>query len=227
MPHFFFASSTRAAFATSFFEVGFPIGVLGQGCDQTATAAVAPMTSTADDAELMEAVGRGDPAAYRELVQRHLRGIHAFAYRMLGNRAEAEEVCQDSFLRLWTSGKSYRARAKPSTWLYRIAHNLAVDRLRRRRESTDMAAIEAAVDSGRGSQELHDRQIALAVERALSELPERQRAAISLIHYQGMSSAEAADVMGVKLRALESLLARGRRQLRERLRTLREEGSEA
>jgi RNA polymerase sigma-70 factor (ECF subfamily) len=138
---------------------------------------------------------------------------------MLGSRAEAEEVCQESFLRLWKQASSYVARAKPSTWLYRIAHNLAIDRLRRRREGQHPlgTGIEELPDSGRPSLHLHQKQVAEAVERALSELPPRQRAAISLVHYQGMSSAEAAQVLGIRLRALESLLARGRQKLREQL----------
>ncbi len=184
----------------------------------------AAQTASASDEALMQAVVGGDVGAYRELLNRHVRGIHAFVYRLLGSRAEAEEVCQESFLRLWTSGKSYGSRAKPSTWLYRVAHNLSVDRLRRRRESSASDQMDEVPGSGRPSLHLHEKQVAEAVERALAELPERQRAAISLVHYQGMSSAEAAEVLGVKLRALESLLARGRRQLRERLEPLHKEG---
>ncbi len=170
-----------------------------------------------NDAELLERVASGDPRAYRDIVERHVRGVHAFVYRMLGNRAEAEEVCQESFLRLWQQADTFVARAKPSTWLYRVAHNLAIDRLRRRRETSHPAGIEEVPNSERPSLHLYDKQVAEAVERALAELPERQRAAISLVHYQGLSNAEAADVIGVKVRALESLLARGRQQLRERL----------
>lgn len=169
-----------------------------------------------DDVVLMERIAGGDPGAYRELVQRHLRGVHVFVYRMLGNRAEAEEVCQESFLRLWKQASTYVPRAKPSTWLYRIAHNLAIDQLRRRRRDVGEGVDELPA-SGRPSLHLHDKQVAEAVQRALEALPERQRAAISLVHYQGMSNAEAAEVLGVKLRALESLLARGRRLLRELL----------
>lgn len=179
-----------------------------------------------DDAELMERIAGGDPRAYRELADRHLRGVHAFVYRILGNRAEAEEVCQESFLRLWKQASAYVPRAKPSTWLYRIAHNLAVDQLRRRRRGA-AEAVDELPSSARPSLHLHEKQVAEAVQRALDELPERQRAAISLVHYQGMSSLEAAEVLGVKLRALESLLARGRRLLRERLAAYRStEGSE-
>jgi RNA polymerase sigma-70 factor, ECF subfamily len=173
-------------------------------------------TPPLEDAELMERIAGGDPRAYRELAERHLRGVHAFAYRILGNRAEAEEICQESFLRLWKQAGTYVPRAKPSTWLYRIAHNLAIDQLRRRRRDA-VQGVEELPASGRPSLYLHEKQVAESVQRALDELPERQRAAISLVHYQGMSNAEAAEVLGVKLRALESLLARGRRLLRERL----------
>jgi RNA polymerase sigma-70 factor (ECF subfamily) len=122
---------------------------------------------------------------------------------------------------LWQQADTFVARAKPSTWLYRVAHNLAIDRLRRRRETSHSAGIEEVPNSERPSLHLYDKQVAEAVERALSELPERQRAAISLVFYQGLSNAEAADVIGVKVRALESLLARGRQQLRERLEDFR------
>jgi RNA polymerase sigma-70 factor (ECF subfamily) len=182
---------------------------------------VAPVTAPQDDAELLERVAGGDPRAYRDIVERHMRGVHAFVYRMLGSRAEAEEVCQESFLRLWQQADTFVARAKPSTWLYRVAHNLAIDRLRRRRETSHSAGIEEVPNSERPSLHVYDKQVAEAVERALSELPERQRAAISLVFYQGLSNAEAADVIGVKVRALESLLARGRQQLRERLQDYR------
>ena len=179
-----------------------------------------------DDLQLMKRIAGGDARAYRELVERHVRGVHSFVYRMLDNRAEAEEVCQESFLRLWKQSTTFVPRAKPSTWLYRIAHNLAIDQLRRRRRDA-VQGIDELPSSGRPSLLLHEKQVAESVQRALDELPERQRAAISLVHYQGMSNAEAAEVLGVKLRALESLLARGRRLLRERLAAYQShEGSE-
>jgi RNA polymerase sigma-70 factor (ECF subfamily) len=194
---------------------------------QAPSATVARVSEPEDDAELITRVQSGDPRAYRVLVDRHVRGVHAFVYRMLGSRAEAEEVCQESFLRLWKHADTFVARAKPSTWLYRVAHNLAIDRLRRRREVSHPLGIEEVPTSERPSLHLYDKQVAEAVERALGELPERQRTALSLVHYQGMTNAEAAEVMGVKVRALESLLARGRQQLRDRLADFRtREGSD-
>jgi RNA polymerase sigma-70 factor (ECF subfamily) len=172
---------------------------------------------TSDEVGLIELVAGGDVRAYRQLVDRHLRGIHAFAYRMIGSRAEAEEVCQETFLRLWEHAGRYVPQAKPSTWIYRIAHNLCIDRLRRRREPSSAVTPDELPGSERPSGLFHERQLAETVQRALDALPERQRAAIGLVHYQGLSNAEAADVLGVGVRALESLLARARRQLRDSL----------
>jgi RNA polymerase sigma-70 factor, ECF subfamily len=174
-----------------------------------------PLKAEVDAPALIARVADGDVRAYRELVDRYLPGIHNFAARLLGNRAEAEEVCQETFLRLWNKAGSFVPHAKPATWLYRIAHNLAVDRLRSRREVAAPAVLEDAPASGRPSVALSRKRVALAVQAALAELPERQRAALELVHYQGMTSAEAAEVLGVNVRALESLLARGRRKLRE------------
>lgn len=175
---------------------------------------------TTDEVQLIERVAGGDVRAYRQLVDRHLRGIHAFAFRMLGSRAEAEEICQDTFLRLWEHAGRYVPSAKPSTWIYRIAHNLCIDRLRRRREKASGVAPDELPASERPSGLFLERQVADAVQRALAELPERQRAAMGLVHYQGLSNAEAAEVLGVGVRALESLLARARRQLKESLAAL-------
>lgn len=172
--------------------------------------------STPDDFELIERIAEGDARAYRTLVERHLKGVHAFATRLLGDRAEAEDVCQETFARVWKGASTFSPRAKPSTWLYRIARNLAVDRLRRRRETSEVDP-DAAAASGRPSEHLERKRLAEAVQRALAELPERQRSAVTLSHHHGMSHEEIAGVLDVGVRAVESLLARGRRKLRELL----------
>jgi len=194
-----------------------PAGVENEARVNSAVEDSVTSAATAEEVRWLELVAQGDQQAYRQLMNRHLRGVHAFAYRMLGSRAEAEEVSQECFLRLWKHAGRYVARAKPSTWLYRIAHNLAIDRLRRRREGSHPDALDEAATSERQSALVHDRQVARVVELALQDLPERQRAAIGLVHYQGLSNAEAAEVLGIGVRALESLLARARRQLKEQL----------
>jgi len=168
-----------------------------------------------DDDALMLQVGRGDPAAYRALAERYLTGIVRYATRMLGDQAEAEDIAQETFLRLWRDGARYEARGhKPSTWLYRIAHNLCVDRLRAHRPQ---AATGEELASDRTSAPLADKELALQVTAALARLPERQRAAIALVHYEEKSLDEAGEVLGCAASAVESLLARGRRSLREQL----------
>lgn len=173
-----------------------------------------------EDAARMRRVGDGDSAAFRELSARHLAPVTRYAARMLGDAAEAEEVAQEAFLRLWQQAPRWQPRARVSTWLYRVAHNLCVDRLRRRRDA-GAAALDRMSTGVRPSQLLADKELALEVELALAELPERQRAALSLVHYEGLGGAEAAEVLEISVEALESLLSRGRRTLRERLAGLR------
>jgi RNA polymerase sigma-70 factor (ECF subfamily) len=166
----------------------------------------------------MPRVARGDQQAYRELAQRYLTPILRYAARILGDVAEGEDVAQETFLRLWQQAARYEPRAaKPSTWIYRIAHNLCVDRLRRRREVASEAAAQQASSELRASADLDRKELAAALERALAALPERQRAAVVLVHHEGLSQAEVAVVLECNVEAVESLLARGRRTLREQL----------
>lgn len=168
-----------------------------------------------DDDALMLQVGKGDPAAYRVLAERYLASIVRYATRMLGNQAEAEDVAQETFLRLWRDGGRYEARGhKPSTWLFRVAHNLCIDRLRARRPHT---VLDGELSSDRTSAPLADKELAQHVSAALAQLPERQRAAIALVHYEDKSLEEAGEVLGCAAGAVESLLARGRRSLRDQL----------
>ena len=171
------------------------------------------------DLACVQRVGRGDQRAYRELVDRHLTAITRFALRTLGDRAEAEEVAQETFLRLWTAAADFEPEAQPKTWLYRIARNQCIDRIRKRRahgQEVELQDHEANED--RPSALLLRKQVAKQVGDALASLPERQREAITLVHYQGLTGAEACEVLSVSEEALESLLARGRRALREQLR---------
>lgn len=182
---------------------------------------------TQDDLACVQRVGRGDQRAFRELVDRYLTPITRFALRILGDRAEAEEVAQETFLRLWTAAADFEPHAQPKTWLYRIARNQCIDRIRKRRaHGQEVELQEREADEDRPSALLLRKQIAAQVGEALATLPERQREAITLVHYEGLSGAEACEVLAVSAEALESLLARGRRALREQLRDVaKREGS--
>ena len=171
------------------------------------------------DEALMVRVGRGDGAACRILVDRHLAPVVAFARRLLGNQADAEEVAQEVFLRVWTKARDWSpGAAKLSTWLHHVALNLCRDRLRRRRPSAALEDVPEPVDpSPTAADGIQSDQVGRRVNQALDALPPRQREAIVLCHYQGLSNIEAAQLLGLSVDALESLLARGRRGLRRAL----------
>ena len=173
------------------------------------------------DGELVARIANGDRTAARALMARHLPKILNLGRRMLGDAAEAEDVAQDAFVRVWTHASRWRpGQAKFETWLHRVAINLCYDRLRRRPASALDAAVEI-VDSAPGpAARLFETQVARAVNEALQKLPERQREAVVLCHYQGLSNIEAADVMGISVEAMESLLSRGRRTLKKILEPL-------
>jgi RNA polymerase sigma-70 factor (ECF subfamily) len=177
------------------------------------------VTEPLSDLACVQRVGRGDQRAFRELVDRYLQSITRFGLRTLHDHGEAEEVAQETFLRLWTEAADFEPRAQLKTWLYRVARNQCIDRIRKRRShGTEVELDERETGEDRPSSLLLRKQTAAQVEEALATLPERQREAIALVHYEGLSGAEACEVLSVSAEALESLLARGRRALREQLR---------
>jgi RNA polymerase sigma-70 factor (ECF subfamily) len=170
------------------------------------------------DEALMLGIAAGDREAFRLVLERHLRRIVAFASRTLGDRTAAEDVAQDTFLRLWTHASRWQPSARLGTWLHRVALNLCLDRLRRTGELALDDLAEPPDPTPSPLARLQARDIGQHVGAALAQLPAQQRVAITLCHYQELRNTEAADVMGVTVAALESLLARGRRTLRLRLR---------
>jgi len=170
------------------------------------------------DADLVSGIASGDPDAMRRIVTAKLPRILLVATRMLGDRSEAEDVAQETFLRIWKHAGSWRqGRAKFDTWAHRVALNLCYDRLRRRREILVAEAPEMVDQGPLPDAGLLDDMSGERVQRALQSLAPRQREAIILVYYQDMSNRDAAEVMRIKVDALESLLARGRRTLRAML----------
>jgi len=181
------------------------------------------------DGRLMERIAAGDTGACRIVAVHYLSPVVALATRMLGDQAAAEDVAQEAFVRLWRQAGRWRPEARIGTWLYRVAHNLCLDQLRRRgRLRTDPGeqateAAEAVPDpAGDPTLALDERETTSLLEAAIQALPERQRTALTLVHYRNLPGSEAAAIMGVSLDALESLLARARRRLRSRLEPVRE-----
>ncbi len=170
------------------------------------------------DLPLIARVGRGEAKATRLLVAAKLPRILSLANRLLHDRAEAEDIAQEAFLRVWRQAGAWQpGRARFDTWLHTVVLNLCRDRLRRRRELTGDAGPERADPSPGAEAQLLENERGRAVAKAIAALPDRQREAIVLVHYQDMSGAEAATVMDISVEALESLLARGRRTLRAKL----------
>ena len=170
------------------------------------------------DDELVLRAGRGDPAAIRALVARKLPRVLSLAQRMLFDPTEAEDVAQETFIRVWKNAPRWQpGAAKFDTWLHRVALNLCYDRLRRRRETPTDTPPEQIYEGAAPDRGLEARDVGRRVAAAMHGLPDRQREAVALCHYQEMTNIEAAAVMGLSVEALESLLSRGRRALRAAL----------
>lgn len=174
------------------------------------------------DEDLMLAAGRGDRRAFAALVERHERTVFHFIQRFLGYDVHgAEDVAQDVFLSVWKSAPGYRPTAKVLTWVLRIATNASLNHVRSRRvrqrvlpfdqrprdEADPPSADAAPPDEERGA----------AVRSAIAELPPAQRAAIILRHFHELPYSEIAEALDVSHGAVESLLFRGRENLRRRL----------
>lgn len=171
-----------------------------------------------DDEVLMQAIRAGDSKAYNSAVRQHIKPLSHYAFRMLGNSKDTEDIVQETLLRLWTHADSWKPnKAGVSTWLHRIAHNLCIDYLRKDKSNVSSELSEDLESGDRPAQVPEHEERLAALRGALDTLPERQRSAIILSHYQGFSNREIAEVMGVSVDALESILARARRGLRAQL----------
>lgn len=171
------------------------------------------------DESLMLRAGTGDRAACEVLVERHLGRVVTFARRTLGNRSDADEAAQDVFLRVWAAAPRWKlGTARFSTWLHRVAMNVCLDRIEKKRELLPGELPEVVDERPEPVAALAAAEVERHVSAALAELPGKQRVAVTLCHYQGLRNIEAAEVMGISVEALESLLARARRAMRAQLR---------
>jgi RNA polymerase sigma-70 factor (ECF subfamily) len=170
-----------------------------------------------DDDVLARAVAAGDDEAVRDVVDGRLDHVVALARRMLGDAAEAEDVAQETFVRFWREAARWRAGVPISRWLFRVAHNLCLDRLRRRRWQGDPPDANLADPQPAPDGALDRERVAAVVREAIAALPERQRTAITLAYDLQVDNGTAAAIMDTSVEALESLLARARRSLRDRL----------
>lgn len=180
------------------------------------------------DIRLMLRVRDDEAGAFEELVERYQRRLVAVMNHLVGNAEEAEDLAQETFLRVYRARKKYRPRSKFSTWLFTIANNLALNWLRSRqrkpvvplnaRESGPLGprpAEQLVSDEGTGpSQKIEKQELANVIRRALDGLNERQRMAVVLNKFEDMNYAEIAEVMSLTTKGVKSLLSRARMNLR-------------
>ena len=180
------------------------------------------------DADVMLRVQAGDDSAFDYLVEKFRRPIISFMYRMAHNQAVAEELAQEAFLRVYRSRQTYAAEAKFSTWLYRIATNLAVNHARdSRNEKSSVSLDEPDQETGQTidvadatpnvEQEILKRERLAAIRKHVEELPERQRMAVMMHKYQNLDYREIARVLKLSESATKSLLFRAYETLRDKL----------
>ncbi len=175
-----------------------------------------------DDARLMLAFRGGDRRAFEALFARYTPRVLTFLTRLVRDRARAEELTQDVFVRIYNAAGRYEAKARFSTWIFGIAHNLALNELARahRRHEQTAAHIEelSPADPAPGADEkLEGEQLRRRLEPALAKLPERQRAALLLRSEQGLGYEEIAQSLDTSVSSVKSLIHRARETLLEEL----------
>lgn len=167
------------------------------------------------DLPVLQRIAAGDSAACGLLVDRHLQRLHALAARILCSSADADEVCQDAFVRAWRQAPDWTpGAARFSSWLHQVVLNLCRDRLRGQRDTVPLEQLPEGAHENTPEQAQNQADQSTLIRRALAQLPPRQREALLLCHFQGLSNIEAAAALALSVDALESLLARARRGLR-------------
>ncbi|MEJ2360730.1 MAG: sigma-70 family RNA polymerase sigma factor [Gammaproteobacteria bacterium] len=170
----------------------------------------------ADDKQTQQflRIAKGDKQAFSQLLAEFLPVLLAFIRRYIHEPAQAEDIAQETFLRVWQRAADWQpGEHTPRSWIYRIALNLCIDNLRRQKPTSD--ALHALVDSHSAEQHAIAQNQHQHLHAAITQLPERQRTALYLCAFQGLSNKEAAAIMKIGVDALESLLARARRTLRQ------------
>jgi RNA polymerase sigma-70 factor (ECF subfamily) len=172
-----------------------------------------------EDYKLIEKVANKDMDALDLLAKRHQKVLYEYAVRVLGSREGAEDIVQETFLRAAKYANRYKPTAKVITWLLKISHNLCIDK--RRGDSKSTIPIEAAEHNlfayDRNLESLENRELSRAIQNAVNELPERQREALILHRYQGLSHIEISKVTGWSRSAVESLIIRAYDNLRKNI----------
>lgn len=180
------------------------------------------MIESDTDQDLMVLIQAGDHQAFSVLVRKHTQKFFNLAFRSLHNEADAQDIVQSCFLKLWQNPNMYSPdkKAQFTTWFYRVVLNACEDlrrknKVRAYQDIDEMANIYGTEGSQESDMVVNEDQIAL--EKAIADLPDRQKDALNLVVYQEMKQKEAAETMGVGVKALESLLSRAKATLKDKM----------
>ncbi len=175
----------------------------------------------ADDAALLARLRAGDGPAFETLVMTYQHRVFGVALRMLGSRAEAEEIAQETFLRAHRAFGEFRGEARLGTWLYAIASRLCLNRLasapRRHEQSDEAAVLRYAAENADAGAVLEQRELAAALHDAIAALPEERRIVVVLRDLEGLDYEEIAEVLGLPLNTVRTRLHRARLDLKAKL----------
>ncbi|HWV81882.1 MAG TPA: sigma-70 family RNA polymerase sigma factor [Hyphomicrobiaceae bacterium] len=174
--------------------------------------------TAAEEAAVLARIRAGDSAAFRQVIDRHMPSLLAVARRMLKADGDAEDIVQEALVRVWHhAGTLELGPGGLRPWLRRVVTNLCLDHLRRHRLTSVVAEVPETPEAPDQARGLEEADLAKRVGAALAALPERQRVALTLFHYEGLSQIEVGDMLGISDEAVESLLARARRSLKAAL----------
>jgi RNA polymerase sigma-70 factor (ECF subfamily) len=174
------------------------------------------------ETDLMHRVKGGDRDAFAELYSLFQKPVYNYLYRLAFNRAMAEDLLQEAFLRIWKAAPSWEPAAKVSTWIFRIAHNLFLNEAARRREkSIETPEAEMRADP---ASDLNRRELRSAVQKAIEALPEGERECLLLSEYNGFKYAEIAEILGIPVGTVKSRMFSAVQHLREALKGLEPRG---
>ncbi len=172
-----------------------------------------------DDESLIRQTQDGEHEAFTTLVNRHTRRFYSMAYRIVFNKDDAEDIVQEAFLKLWVKKELWdpNRQAKFTTWFYKVVTNLCLDANRKKKPLLLSEEVPLADKSPGQEAIINHRQEQVMLDRFIQELPERQQLALNLCFYEGVSNQEAADTMGLKVKALQSLIMRAKSSLKEKI----------
>jgi RNA polymerase sigma-70 factor (ECF subfamily) len=173
-----------------------------------------------DDGSLIKLIQEGNHEAFTELVHRHTQRFYRIAYRMLFNRDDSEDIVQEAFTKLLVNPHVWKQNrgTKFTTWFYKVVTNLCLDH-KRKKKPFPIPEDMQLVDKQPGQEVLlNEKQRQELLDQFIRELPERQQLALNLCFYEGLSNKEAAEIIGVKVKALQSLIMRAKLTLKEKVR---------